>query len=47
MIHFFHPSVRAMLAALAPLAVARGLISRSVNDWKFREAVLCRSMACG
>jgi hypothetical protein len=30
--HFFHPSVRAMLAAPALITVARGLVPRSAND---------------
>ena len=34
-----------MLAAPAPITVARGLVPRSANDWKFRKAVLRRSMA--
>ena len=45
--HFLHPSVRAMLAAPAPITLAHGLVPRSANDWKFREAGLCRSMAYG
>jgi hypothetical protein len=45
--NFFNPSVRAMLAAPAPVTVAYGLVPRSANDWKFREAVLCRSMTYG
>jgi hypothetical protein len=45
--HFFHPSVRSMLAAPAPIVVAHGLVSRSANDRKFREAALCWSLAYG
>jgi hypothetical protein len=35
------------LAAPAPVGVAHGLVSRSANDRKFREAALCSSMAHG